>query len=632
MIPTTSTSISTAPTIDPGQSHSNGPDAGGSGFAEALAGAHTVLDTPNSNHTQRSNSDDNQSNDVGHEAQNTTNDDDSAPVDENDNSGSEGSADDVNSQGAAQEQTAAAATNQTSNDNNASTDGGETAVKPVAATSTQAVNVTIELGDDAIVTAEGETTAIAKATTPAPAPAVTPSTGSLLAQAQIAKETAADAAAEVQVTTTPTTTTTPQQSASQTVTETEVQANDVATSQKSSAPGNEVASTGPNPQPLAGLTEVVDASADQASADAQQALAASKAEGKSQASQQTANASQTAAQATATDEATQTSDDAAQPVVQTQTTAPTTKPATSETGNSTGESTADTSSEGDSDAAGHSENSHRNDVTPGSANGQAHRSAAANAALARAHGSGEVDAVEPEATTAPSQPTTATQATAATAGTTATVPTAATAETVAAPTTSQSATADTQTPQQVTSAQNAQSGAPSAGLDKAAAREAVLPQMNQERIDHIADQLSARLRLSQAAGGTQVHLSLRPRELGDVNVSLTLKNGSVHATVYVDRPETGRLLQGNIEELRRSLTDKGLSVDQFSVDVKDGQSQGALDRGLHNAFGQSGNTGPGNESGAQALAGSIGADGEWETDTNVVTPDDVHNGIVSVLA
>lgn len=160
-----------------------------------------------------------------------------------------------------------------------------------------------------------------------------------------------------------------------------------------------------------------------------------------------------------------------------------------------------------------------------------------------------------------------------------------------------------------------------------------MPTMTQERVDHIANQLSARLKLSQAAGGSFVQLSLRPRELGDVEVSLAVQNGAVTAHVIVEKTETAGLLRAHLEELRRSLNERGVSVEHFSVDVQDGKSQGELDRGLAQAFGHlNQNNGSGSNTGeASSSADDAALDALDGNGTTAVTPEEVHDGNVSVL-
>ncbi|MCW2927524.1 MAG: flagellar hook-length control protein [Thermoleophilia bacterium] len=152
----------------------------------------------------------------------------------------------------------------------------------------------------------------------------------------------------------------------------------------------------------------------------------------------------------------------------------------------------------------------------------------------------------------------------------------------------------------------------------------------QERIDHIADQLATRLRLSQAAGGSHVQLSLKPRELGEVTVQMNVRDGAVAATILVDKPDTLRTLQTNIEELKRSLENQGLSIGEFSVDVR-GEA-GAGGANARAAADNNRGSGRGSSNGsvagvAGAMSATPGLSGDREVD-----PDELHDGSVSVLA
>jgi flagellar hook-length control protein FliK len=149
----------------------------------------------------------------------------------------------------------------------------------------------------------------------------------------------------------------------------------------------------------------------------------------------------------------------------------------------------------------------------------------------------------------------------------------------------------------------------------------------QERIDHIADQMATRLRLSQAAGGSQVQLQLRPRELGEVQVQLSVREGVVAAAVLVDRADTGRLLQTNLDELRRSLENQGLAIQHFTVDVRDGSGADAFAR----ANGGHDGAGRGNDGNGSGGAGDAGINPGLEGDL-LVAPEDHHDGNLSVLA
>ncbi len=152
--------------------------------------------------------------------------------------------------------------------------------------------------------------------------------------------------------------------------------------------------------------------------------------------------------------------------------------------------------------------------------------------------------------------------------------------------------------------------------------------MSQERIDHIAEQLAMRLKLSHAAGGSEVQLQLRPRELGEVTVQMNVRHGMVAATVVVDRADTGKLLQTNLDDLRRSLESQGLDVQQFNVDVRGGNAGNPFER--MSSFGGGGSFSRGaGEGGTAADAASDINPGL--TGDRTVTPEDIHDGNVSVL-
>ncbi|MCB0880322.1 MAG: flagellar hook-length control protein FliK [Thermoleophilia bacterium] len=160
-------------------------------------------------------------------------------------------------------------------------------------------------------------------------------------------------------------------------------------------------------------------------------------------------------------------------------------------------------------------------------------------------------------------------------------------------------------------------------------RDGLLTAQQQVRIDHIAEQLATRLRLSQAAGGSQVQLSLKPRELGDVTVHMHVREGVVAASVLVDRSDTLRTLQTHIEELKRSLEQQGLSIQEFSVDVRgEAGAGGANARAAADLNRSAARTSQGSSSSiAGATAVMPGYDGD-----DAITADDVHDGDVSVLA
>jgi flagellar hook-length control protein FliK len=166
------------------------------------------------------------------------------------------------------------------------------------------------------------------------------------------------------------------------------------------------------------------------------------------------------------------------------------------------------------------------------------------------------------------------------------------------------------------------------GTQAVRVREGLLTAHQQQRIDHIAEQLATRLRLSHAAGGSQVQLSLKPRELGDVTVQMQVREGVVAATILVDKADTARTMQASIEDLKRSLEQQGLSIQEFSVDVRgEAGAGGANARAAAELRQGAATSGQGSTSPvAGAAAAMPGFDGD-----DVVTTEDVHDGDVSVL-
>ncbi len=65
------------------------------------------------------------------------------------------------------------------------------------------------------------------------------------------------------------------------------------------------------------------------------------------------------------------------------------------------------------------------------------------------------------------------------------------------------------------------------------------------------------------------NVKLYPKELGSVNVNLTMENGVVTAKFFVDSDEVKNLLYQNMENLKSQLREAGVEVGEFHVGVKD---------------------------------------------------------------
>ncbi len=62
---------------------------------------------------------------------------------------------------------------------------------------------------------------------------------------------------------------------------------------------------------------------------------------------------------------------------------------------------------------------------------------------------------------------------------------------------------------------------------------------------------------------------LHPKELGSVNISLSLHEGIVRGKFLVETQEAKDLLAGSLDQIKQQLSDAGITVGEFQVDVND---------------------------------------------------------------
>lgn len=97
------------------------------------------------------------------------------------------------------------------------------------------------------------------------------------------------------------------------------------------------------------------------------------------------------------------------------------------------------------------------------------------------------------------------------------------------------------------------------------------------------------------SGQSVLRINLYPKELGQVDVTLEMRDGRLHVTVAADRPDTLHQLQQNARTLERALQDAGLNIGGSGIHFasRDGQSQSADQRtGAPDRFSISGPVGP----------------------------------------
>jgi flagellar hook-length control protein FliK len=108
-------------------------------------------------------------------------------------------------------------------------------------------------------------------------------------------------------------------------------------------------------------------------------------------------------------------------------------------------------------------------------------------------------------------------------------------------------------------------GAPGSGKTDTLAA-AKQPSANASSQKPAAEQVAVQIQKAAAAGKDRIQIKLNPAELGRVDVKLEFQNdGSVRATVSVERPETFDMLQRDARGLERALADAGFKNGQASL-------------------------------------------------------------------
>ncbi len=107
------------------------------------------------------------------------------------------------------------------------------------------------------------------------------------------------------------------------------------------------------------------------------------------------------------------------------------------------------------------------------------------------------------------------------------------------------------------------------GADKNTAAPAITNHRFREQVDSMIDRAKVVVKDGRNASFS---LKLHPRELGAVNINLGLEQGVLHGRFLVETPEARVLLLQNLEQIRQELTESGISVGEFQVNVSSHQN------------------------------------------------------------
>jgi Flagellar hook-length control protein FliK len=88
----------------------------------------------------------------------------------------------------------------------------------------------------------------------------------------------------------------------------------------------------------------------------------------------------------------------------------------------------------------------------------------------------------------------------------------------------------------------------------------------------VIDQIVKGISVRDSGTTSEVRLQLQPANLGDVSLKLTVTGNTVSANVIAQNPDVRDMLLSNQQHLSRSLSEAGLSLGKFSVNVSGGNA------------------------------------------------------------
>lgn len=89
----------------------------------------------------------------------------------------------------------------------------------------------------------------------------------------------------------------------------------------------------------------------------------------------------------------------------------------------------------------------------------------------------------------------------------------------------------------------------------------------------IMNQIVEKASILQFPNSTQTKISLNPKELGNVDIKLTMHESSVTASILVENHGVKQVVEANLAQLKHALQQQGITVDEMQVSV-DHQGKG----------------------------------------------------------
>ncbi|MEQ8161383.1 MAG: flagellar hook-length control protein FliK, partial [Smithellaceae bacterium] len=89
----------------------------------------------------------------------------------------------------------------------------------------------------------------------------------------------------------------------------------------------------------------------------------------------------------------------------------------------------------------------------------------------------------------------------------------------------------------------------------------------------IIDQVAGAIKETATNDGGRVKITLNPPSLGKLEMDVTVRNGKVEVVLVADNKDVQQTLNANIEKLKDSLSNQGLTIDRCDVSLQDNKEE-----------------------------------------------------------
>ncbi|OON94082.1 MAG: hypothetical protein ATN31_00520 [Candidatus Epulonipiscioides saccharophilum] len=95
----------------------------------------------------------------------------------------------------------------------------------------------------------------------------------------------------------------------------------------------------------------------------------------------------------------------------------------------------------------------------------------------------------------------------------------------------------------------------------------------------IATQIMDKIQVVTLTDGTQITVDLDPRDLGRLSLTVTENSGILKADIKVESEKVKEMVLDQLDSLKETLEQKGLTISEFSVDVRDQGFHSQMEQG-----------------------------------------------------